>query len=1213
MRSFRLTVYPESGEVQRAELIEGHYSVGSGADDQIQLSGDGIGASHLRLLFAGEKLQVEPAFAGVSVNGYAIEEPVEVEFPASLGLPGVTLELEALVEKEDPQAAALAPTILMPSPFKQSNASADDLEITLPMPAAGPRMPPSRMAKRTPEAVRSEKQDGAGGESSHAANKARGTSEYELIKEIARGGMGQIYSGDDPQLKRQVAIKVSSLSEGGIDPRFAWEAEVLAQLAHPNIVPIYTIGTDGQKRPFYAMKLVKGRTLQAILNDLKKGDPQTAKDFPLARLLTIYRKVCDAMAFAHNLGFLHRDLKPENIMVGEFGEVLVMDWGLAKRIGTAEERSGSTASAAGNPSDMGMTMEGDVMGTPQYMSPEQAKGMVAGLDERSDLYSLGGILYAILTLRPPIDGKSLNEVLTKVKSGQLSTMVALRDGNMKVAEDSLAAMERHVPEALRAVTLKAMALKREQRYPSVEALAADIEAYQNGFATQAEDAGALKLLLLFIKRNKAVSSAVALFLLAAIAFTIRLGIEKERALAQMEKSRRAAAQANMSLAEAAEAASDSEALRKALDAVPEDLRTRDWNYFQSRIDTATFSIEAPKGMTWAGFDDWPSEPERMVALRSDGEVFALNVNTGTLQSLWNFNPSGLKSRQSMSVSRDGQLVALIYGDKPGNACVEVRNLATGERLGGIQEEVRNGYYLSTSNVAVSGNLCLFRGVFGLTPQATLQVWDWREGRPLWAVEGASYAEFGADQKTVLLIDSKGEVQSRELLSGTVVSTGGSVGALNRQYPWNAAATAGWQSFLSPLGNSKRIRKVNPWKDEVEFEVAPHYGNFASAFIPPGNFFASVGRVSPTTGVVEIRESQTGAGARTFPFVTQVLTASHSPKICSKAGALAVRFPNALKIWRLEHAQPRAFMAPNTSWPSRLGSSTHGVALWSAHGNTTLKLINFAEKDPRKQTVSERLILGGFFDLSTTPDGKRCVFGWASKNRVGACRIGTAGLEEIWPIKTTPTDAAYFALHPVDHRIWTGKSVLDFESGRVLVAIKDRRGLAFGDSIAWLASDRVAEIALEGDSVRMALWDAASGQLDTCIEAANAVWLCASPDGLHLAEAGLDKRVRIRSARTLEVEREFRCHESELTGVAWHPTLPLLVTQAGDGVIRVWNLENFEKVEEFITQSHRATTRGQKYLLRIEITADGRELNVYRDLAGFHVFRPESFQGATPAK
>ncbi|MDZ4405282.1 serine/threonine-protein kinase [Prosthecobacter sp.] len=162
-----------------------------------------------------------------------------------------------------------------------------------------------------------------------------GVENYQLGQEISSGGMGSVLEAQDAKLKRTVAIKVMLLeanANAAMRQRFIREAEVLAKLAHPNIVPIYDIVWEDGLPLFYSMKLVKGRTLQAILLDLRKGVPETLRDYLLDRLLTIFRKVCDAIAFAHSQGVLHRDLKPENIMVGEFGEVLVMDWGLAKLI-----------------------------------------------------------------------------------------------------------------------------------------------------------------------------------------------------------------------------------------------------------------------------------------------------------------------------------------------------------------------------------------------------------------------------------------------------------------------------------------------------------------------------------------------------------------------------------------------------------------------------------------------------------------------------------------------------------------------------------------------------------------------------------------------------------------------------------------------------------------------------------------------------------------
>ena len=176
-------------------------------------------------------------------------------------------------------------------------------------------------------------------------------------------------------------------------------------MAQSKCVPIHTMGVDSAERPCYSMKVVKVGTLESVLNAVREGEDAAVAEFTRAKLLMVFRKVCDAMAFAHSKGVLHRDLKPENVMVGEYGEVLVMDWGLAKVIGVEEEvQVGVTTRTVsrGLSGDFGMTMEGEVMGTPQYMSPEQAVGVVAGLDERLDFYALGAILFAVLTYKPPI-------------------------------------------------------------------------------------------------------------------------------------------------------------------------------------------------------------------------------------------------------------------------------------------------------------------------------------------------------------------------------------------------------------------------------------------------------------------------------------------------------------------------------------------------------------------------------------------------------------------------------------------------------------------------------------------------------------------------------------------------------------------------------------------------------------------------------------------
>lgn len=479
-----ITLHGPSGVLSTFETGEAQFVLGSEtATDVYTVSGNGVAPRHAWLWITPDNLQVEDIAGGTLVNGYPISGRVEAVYPASVQIGETTLVVE---EK-------------------------------------------SATTRVEPDTDVSQRQLGALGSTT-------AQSHYQLVREIARGGMGKIFVGDEPRLKRQVAVKVSTVSEGGEDPRFSREAEVLARLAHPNIVPIHNIGVDSEGRPFYSMKLVKGRTLQAVLNALKDGDPLTLKEYPQTTLLTIFCKICDAIAFAHSKGVLHRDLKPENVMVGEYGEVLAMDWGLAKDIGSNQGGHTSQIRVSAT-SDFGMTMEGEVMGTPQYMSPEQAEGMVSELDQRSDIYSLGGILYATLTLRPPIEGATLNEVLTKVKGGQISSMTTKRGHKSSGASVSPAAMEADVPEALQSVTRKAMATNREDRYASVEDLASDIKAYQNGFATSAESAGIGRRITLWIGRNRVLAGASALMVLVLSGFTAKVVAEGRRASSALKSLR----------------------------------------------------------------------------------------------------------------------------------------------------------------------------------------------------------------------------------------------------------------------------------------------------------------------------------------------------------------------------------------------------------------------------------------------------------------------------------------------------------------------------------------------------------------------------------------------------------------------------------------------------------------------------------------------------
>ena len=252
---------------------------------------------------------------------------------------------------------------------------------------------------------------------------------YEIREEIARGGMGIVYRSRDAALDRDVAIKILRSrfrNNVGLRQRFLDEARVIGQLQHPGIVPIYEVGASNDGRPFFAMKLVEGETLSKLVSHSNRMERERS------RQLTIFHQVCQTIAFAHSRGLIHLDLKPSNVMVGKFGEVLVVDWGLCRRLshssraisilGTAEESTIHRELSESEVDDLLADLSQDrVLGTPAYMAPEQARGEAVG--PLSDVFGLGAILCEILVGHPPFQGKSLRDVYKKCSRGEMGQVI----------------------------------------------------------------------------------------------------------------------------------------------------------------------------------------------------------------------------------------------------------------------------------------------------------------------------------------------------------------------------------------------------------------------------------------------------------------------------------------------------------------------------------------------------------------------------------------------------------------------------------------------------------------------------------------------------------------------------------------------------------------------------------------------------------------------
>lgn len=358
---------------------------------------------------------------------------------------------------------------------------------------------------------------------------------FTIVRPHAHGGLGAVHVAIDGELNREVALKeILPRYAGDIESRqrFTREAEVTGRLEHPGIVPVYGLGTYPDGRPYYAMRFIRGTSLKSAIEELhskEKKDSSSTKGMDLRSLLNRFVDVCNAMAFAHSRGIIHRDIKPANIMLGDFGETLVVDWGLAKSVGATEAHSHMPGfESLELDSTVDQTRTGSAMGTPQYMSPEQAAGKVTELGPASDIYSLGATLYNLLTGKVPISGNNVLTVLAHVQAGEFPRP---RQVDPKI------------DRALEAICLKAMAKDPANRYPTAIELAKDIERWMaDEPVTAYREPWTLRLRRWSRRHRVIVATASSMLIVAVVALSI------STALISREHSRTKAARADEEIA-----------------------------------------------------------------------------------------------------------------------------------------------------------------------------------------------------------------------------------------------------------------------------------------------------------------------------------------------------------------------------------------------------------------------------------------------------------------------------------------------------------------------------------------------------------------------------------------------------------------------------------------------------------------------------------------
>ncbi|MFZ2658422.1 MAG: bifunctional serine/threonine-protein kinase/formylglycine-generating enzyme family protein [Victivallales bacterium] len=338
------------------------------------------------------------------------------------------------------------------------------------------------------------------------------SSHYSKVRTIGFGGVGLVVSGHDPNLDRDVAIKMlraENKNKIAEVERFIREARATASIEHPNVIPVHEMGIMDGVGVFFSMKKVQGDNFQTVLDGFRHGKKEYTGKYTRHQLLELFINICNGVAYAHSKRIIHRDLKPHNVLIGDFGEVLVMDWGLAKFLDAVDGGGEPVVSQHKNEDkpitgDSSMTIDGTISGTPNYMPPEQAEGKISELDERSDIYSLGAILYQILAYEPPFSGDELQRVLEDVRKGNF-------------IPPSRRFPKYRIPRELEAICLKAMSHDKSRRYQNVQELVADVRNYIEGFSVSACPDSAMAKFRKLCFRHPVISStaAAAIFIVVA--------------------------------------------------------------------------------------------------------------------------------------------------------------------------------------------------------------------------------------------------------------------------------------------------------------------------------------------------------------------------------------------------------------------------------------------------------------------------------------------------------------------------------------------------------------------------------------------------------------------------------------------------------------------------------------------------------------------------